>query len=123
MIREGLAAHGPPEHESEHLPLPPTPIEAVDELLQVTLEMFSTDAVERPPEPVLQISEYDVAPGQDFPGASRLALDVAIVAHTDLLEAPVSGVSVGAKRGFRIVDGAEEKWPQITLELEPLQNG
>jgi hypothetical protein len=123
MIREGLAAYGPPEHESEHLRLAPTPIEAVGELLEVALEVSSADAVEGPPEPVLQISEDDVTPGQDFAGASRVALDVAIVAHADSLEAPVRGVSVGAKRGFRIVDDAEEKRPQITLELEPFQGG
>jgi hypothetical protein len=62
--------------------------------------VFSADAVEFAPEPVLQIPEGDVAPGQELTGASRVALDVAIVAHADFLEAPVRGVSVGAERAF-----------------------
>jgi hypothetical protein len=123
MIREGFTAYGPPEHESEHFRLAPAPIEAVDELLQVALEVFSADAVEGPPEPVLQIPENDVTPGQDFTGASGVALDVAIVAHADSLEAPVRGVSVGAKRGFRIIDDTEDKRSQVALELDPFQDG
>jgi hypothetical protein len=87
------------------------------------LEVFPADAVEGPPKPVLQIPKDDVAPGQDLPGARWVALDVAIVADADFLEESICAESVGAKRGFCIIDDAEDKRPQITLELEPLQDG
>ena len=57
---------GTVEDESEQLAFPPAAIEAVDEFIQVPLEVLWAHPVKGAPEPSLEVAEKCVAPRQDL---------------------------------------------------------
>ena len=56
---------GAVENETEELVLAPASIEAVDQLIEIALEVLSADTVGGPLEPGLEVAEGAVDPRQD----------------------------------------------------------
>ena len=66
VIRARGCLGGATQDQVEELLLPPAAIEAVDELVEVSLEVLRADAVEDAPEPGLEVPECAVSRRQDF---------------------------------------------------------
>ena len=57
----------------EELVFIPASVEAVDEFLEIAIEILVTDAVEGPDQPGLEVGDDRVSPGQDFTGGFQRA--------------------------------------------------
>ena len=115
---------GAVEDESEQLAFTPAAIEAVDEFIQVPLEVLSAHPVKGPPEPSLEVAEDRVAPRQDLRRAGTIgALHLAIVANADLFETEVGGEAIRAHGGAGGVYGAFDKRAEIFLEAYSFEYG
>jgi hypothetical protein len=66
VIGKRLALDGPAGEIVEELVFVPPPVEAVDEFLEIAIEMLVTDAVEGPNQPSLEMGDDRVSPGQNF---------------------------------------------------------
>ena len=87
-VGAGLASGGTAEHEAEERALAPATIEAVHELVQVALQVLPAHAVERAPEPGLEIPEDRMRPRQDLRRTSAVAaLNAPVVANTGCFQA------------------------------------
>ena len=71
VIRKRLGLDGPAGQIVEELVFDPASIEAIDEFLEVTIEILVTDAVEGPDQPGLEVGDDRVSLGQNFTGGFR----------------------------------------------------
>jgi hypothetical protein len=91
-IGKRLGLGGPACQIVEELVFIPASVETVDEFLEVTIEMFVTDAVEGPDQPGLEVGDDRVSPGQDFSGGFQRAQRRGLVFDACGLK-PVSGLT------------------------------
>ena len=73
MVGERLALGGAVEDEAKELALTPAAVEAIDELIQVALEVLPADSVEGATDPGLEIGEDRVDPGRDEKSSPKSA--------------------------------------------------
>ena len=93
---------GTVEDESEQLAFPPAAIEAVDEFIQVPLEVLPAHPVKGAPEPSLEVAEDRVAPRQDLRRVGAIgALHLAIVANADRFETEVGAEALAVASASR----------------------
>jgi hypothetical protein len=114
---------GSAEDEAEELLLPPSAIEAVDELGEVAGQVFPAHAMERSPQPGLEVAEDAVDPRQDISRSGRvLALNDPFMIDTDLADPAATLKRIGAHRGVVCIDGPPGEGVQVILEGESLKN-
>ena len=117
MVGQGPCACCAVEYEFEQLAFPPAAIEAVDEFIQVPLEVLPANPVEGTPEPSLEVAEDRVAPRQDLGRLGAIgALHLAIVANADRFETEVGGEAIRARCGAAGVNDASDERAEIFFE-------
>ena len=105
------------EDESEQLAFPPAAIEAVDEFIQVPLEVLPANPVKGTPEPSLEVAEERVAPRQNLRRVGAIgALHLAIVVNADRFETEVGGEAIRARSGAAGVNDASDERAEIFFE-------